>query len=1038
MDDREQIQQQMLELIYGLLSDKESAELVDRISSDGQLARDYAELKEQTELLAEVTKAESEPPNYGDWKRLADDDRPTPSTPAVTWASRSLQVVAALAACLLIAALGYPMLSVDQEDQSIALAKQKETLANNFLSVSVTGPSLMAAEVRNDFFVSIENADAQPVDAEVEYTFKNREGATVYYGLTKATNGQVVCQIPADEVAYAAKLEVVARHEKAKSKLDVDVKAAPPKPIAVIQTDREIAEPGETVNIRAVVLDPQTNRDQSANVDFVYSLPNQRGLNRIANAERSTLKGVALGQLQVPASRDFDNVDLVVQSPQLQNFFQQRALPVVDASDKKSEELLRLGTRQYGGSYANEAASGYGGYGGGAAAPAQIAAKPEGGNLVAGVSNRLRYMTSRDQASATRAQMQVRGAEAKQVSEIDKLDQDYGYFEFVPQPMQDYTVEVLEENAPPLEEQIAQAKDLPAAIQVNNGVARADEPLEVDVRVAKPNSTLALVANDGFNTIGHNLWEAGVNAPITQPIQLDLPVEATGAQRVQLYSIPPQVDEDSDAEPELIAERIIYRIPVQRYDIDVDGLPAQAEPGQSLDVQVTVKDEFDSPAQATLGVQMERMSDVLPQSQQLVGLEGEWFFNRRVQVPATATDLPESIRDLEKDSVWFDQVLALSTWKEEPAPSTADGDDYMADVAAPTEDVVPASKDKLPVMRRSNKKAIQSEYQQALAAIHADWETQLEGIRQTSSWMLTVAGGIMVVCLIGLAVVQGLPKVGVWGPGLLVALGAVLWGIFSLNLSLPDITSPSASQPKLVALNEFNEKSAAVSDMQVDGVAQELKKNRRVDGAEAAKHDDNGKSFSMGDVRSGNMPQLRPAVELQRNNLPSAPKAQVELRSGPARFVQPTPSAAGMGGSAAAPGIAPMSNPAGGMGLSDYGATPRTMRSQPDAPADSGNNGPQAETEEMAPVESMLAPPTENLGAVDKLLPEPILWQPRLTTNPDGQLNIPVQLPQQPGRYRLLIDAHGSGRLGTVVRYVEVIPPKIAAPTPSPMKKVSN
>ncbi|QDU73341.1 MG2 domain protein [Bremerella volcania] len=1036
MDDRERIQQQMLELIYGLLSDEESAELVDRISSDGQLAREYAELKEQTELLAEVTKADTQPPNYDQWKREAEDDRPTPRTPAATWASRTLQVVAALAACLLIAALAYPMLSIDQQDQTLALAKQKESLASHFLSVSVTGPSLMAAEVRNDFFVSIENAEAQPVDAEVEYTFKNPEGATVYYGLTKATNGQVTCQIPADEVSYATKLEVVARYEQAKSKLDVDVKAAPPKPIAVLQTDRPVAEPGETVNIRAVVLDPQTNRDQSANVAFFYRVPNQRGLNRIVNAERSTLKGVAQGQLQVPQSNDFDNVDLVVQSPELQNNFQQRALPVVESRAKATEELARLGERSYGGAYANNATDAYAG-----GAPSQIAAKPEGGNLVAGVSNRVRYMATRDQAQTTRAQMQVRGADAKQVAGNDKLNQDYGYFEFVPQPMQDYTVEVVEENQQPLEEQIAQAQALPAALQINNGVAPADQPLDVEVRVAQPNNTLALVATDGYNTIGHNLWDVGVNAPITQPVQLDLPVEASGAQRVQLFSMPSQEEEDSAAEPQLIAERIIYRIPVQRYDIDVDGLPAQADPGQSLDLLVTVTDEYNSPAQATLGVQMERMSDVLPQSQQPLGLEGEWLFNRRVQIPATAAGLPENIRDLEKDSVWFDQVLALSTWKEEPAASTSDDADMIAVASKDAQREASSPQAKLPVMRRSNKKAIQSQYQQALAMIHAEWESQLEGIRQTSSWMLTAAGAILVVCLIGLAVVQGLPKIGVWGPGLLVAMGAVLWGIISLNLSLPEISPPSASGPEMVALNEVSDNISTESQREKKEGAQELAKNRLADGAAATEVDDNSGNWSFGGGMTDEMPQLRPAVELQRNGQQSGQKAQVELRTGPARFAdQPDPSAAGMGGSGDAPGLAPMSTPAGGSGMSRFGAESRRMRTepntppQPEAPFDSGMNEPQSDVANIKPAESMMALSAE----AEKLLPEPILWKPRLTTNPDGQINIPVQLPQQPGRYRLLIDAHGSGRLGTVVRYVEVLPPNLASPTPSPLKKAVN
>ena len=81
-----------------------------------------------------------------------------------------------------------------------------------------------------------------------------------------------------------------------------------------------------------------------------------------------------------------------------------------------------------------------------------------------------------------------------------------------------------------------------------------------------------------------------------------------------------------------------------------------------------------------------------------------------------------------------------------------------------------------------------------------------------------------------------------------------------------------------------------------------------------------------------------------------------------------------------------------------------------------------------------MAPPANEPAEVEslrrQLVPRPVLWKPRLSTDSQGQVSIAVQLPQEPGRYRLLIDAHGSGRLGTVVRYLEVAPPAMAEPVP--------
>ncbi|MBI1249667.1 hypothetical protein GC197_17720 [bacterium] len=1023
MDDREQIRQQMLELIYGLLSDQESAELVQRISSDGVLARDYAELKEQTELLAEVAKVQVPVPSYDRWKKAAGelDEKPTPKKsasqkPATGWASPTLQLFAALAACLLIAALAYPMVSIDRQEETIALANQEKSLAGDFLAVSVTGPSLMAAEVRNDFFVSIENAAAEPVDADVEYTFKSPQGDTVYYGLTKAVNGQVVCQIPPDEVSSAAKLEVVARNGKTSSQLGLDLKVAPPKPIAILQTDREMAEPGKPVNFRAVVLDPQTNRDQSAEVDFVWGTSNRRQLSRIASAEKRTLNGVAQGQLKIPAEDHSPNVELGVQSSQLQNSFEQRALPVVDQRINNKAEYFFENSRRYKDAYGRR----FTGVAQAAKPMSQLETRPEGGNLVAGVQNRLLFLANSDRASkpAKPGFPVLRGAEKnkQKVTTSENMKQQYGYFDFTPEPSLQYTLEVTEESQPPLQQTISQAQPLPAAMQVNNGVARADEPLEVDVRVAQANTTLALIASDGQNTIGHNLWDVGVNAPITQPVQLDLPTEAVGAQRLQLYALPNDENKSKGKEPELIAERIIYRIPVQRFDVDVEGLPEMAQTGDTFQLHVNVSDEYDSPVQATLGVQMERLSDVLPESRQPLGLEGELFLNRRVQVSPAAESLPDNIRELEKDSVWFDQVLALSTWKDEPQSNDANS----TMLAAGEKFGMAPQHASLPVMRQTNKRAVQSDYQQAIAALHADWENRLESIRQTSSWMLSVAGVVLAVCLIGLALLQGRPKVGIWGPGLVVAVGAILWGMVSLNLALPEFSSTSGDA-EMVAMNSpAPTASPPISASESAPHDEELHDSKPFDSKW------NGQAPAMEQPQEANLAdrtrknELQPVADYQRNAHAMQP-AQVELKAAnlaEAKVLQEKSLPAmggGMGGMGA--GGAP------GMGM-------MPLRVQAMSKAQDANNDSQ---------EKLLE--TENLETLRRnFAPQPILWQPRLMTTPQGQATLSVQLPDQPGRYRLLIDAHGSGRLGTLVRYIDVAPamPPASEKTPPVEKKAAN
>lgn len=997
MDDREQIQQQMLELIYGLLSDEESAELVARISSDGELARDYAELKERTELLAEVTKVSTQPPNYSEWKRKAGEpDQPMPKSVAGTnWATRTLQVISALAACLLVAALAYPKLTFTEQQQTVAFQQQTKGLADDYLSLSITGPSLMATEVRNEFFVSVENADNEPVDAKVEYWFKSPANKTVYYGLTESKDGQVVCQIPADEVSSAAKLEVIAHRGEVKSTLGLDVKAAPPKPVAVLQTDREVAQPGETVNFRAVVLDPQNQQDRSANVDFLWSMQNNGTLNKIASAERSTLKGVAQGRMTIPADQPADNVELTIESAELQNNLQQRELAVV--ADRQNAPAFAGQTQGYGYARTNTAGQ----------ARTQLAAKPEGGTLVAGVENRLYFSNqavlegmppARTQVSSANTTAQVPALQQQQ----EKAKVEFGEFRFVPKQAEQYTVEVVEERQGPVAKQSFVAKKLPATLQVNNGVAFANEPLEVDVRVAIPNTTMALVAGDDYSTIGHNVWDVGVNAPITQPVKLNLPAEATGAQRVQLYSLNFDDAGETQQKPELLAERIIYRIPVHRYAVDVQGLPTTAAPGDQLDLQISVKDEYNNPAQATLGVQMERMPEVANPVKQPLGLEGDFLLNQRIVLPPTAAELPDDVRQLEQDRDFFDQVLVLSDWRRDAVPSVPG---VSLELAQQNLSTSPSESSPTPVVRRSNRQSIQSKYQQALAVIKQQLQSRMDEVRETSSWMLIGGGGILAICLLGLAVVQGRRRIGVWAPGLLVAMGSILWGMFSANLLLTNMQSSPGSLTDQVAVSE-EAKSAQEETLE---------------------------SFSklQDDSDSAADAEMQTDAEMQMQR--SESNSQVKLRTGPAVTNQP-----------AVPMMAPgvestnRSRTAGGAGMrSANDPSPRELGGYGGGPPQ-----PAAETAPMdaivpeaaSPSPTPFAPRSMAASGMGKQAnakeqtQEPILWLPRLSTNTSGEVSLPVTLPQQPGRYRLVIDAHGSGRLGTVVRYVEVVSPPDAEP----------
>ena len=62
-DDRETLDQRLVEMIYGLLPEDEATELQRRISSEPDVARAYAEMKLRTDLLAKAARLERHWPN---------------------------------------------------------------------------------------------------------------------------------------------------------------------------------------------------------------------------------------------------------------------------------------------------------------------------------------------------------------------------------------------------------------------------------------------------------------------------------------------------------------------------------------------------------------------------------------------------------------------------------------------------------------------------------------------------------------------------------------------------------------------------------------------------------------------------------------------------------------------------------------------------------------------------------------------------------------------------------------------------------------
>lgn len=346
MEPRDDIHQQMLELIYGLLPDDQSAALAERISSDGRLARQYAELKERTELLAEAAKAPVLPsevstqlPPLTDrmeaWKRVAEGDstqagrtagqkgKASKSTSvdrpdrrgkkSAAW-NGALVVLAGLAACLLVGAFGYPWLHQKNSPTLLALAQQQLALPQKFLAVSISGPALLAPNQRNQFQAQLQTVAQEPLSGEVEFTFRNPAGNVVYAGRTMVQDGQADWIIPPDELYDELTLEVVAAASGQESRFSLPLRTAQPVVRATVETDRPLASPGQRLHFRGITLTEPNQLPVEAEVQFALIDP-QGNRRELADTQRFSRDGVVQGSVQLDADASPGTFQLVMSSP---------------------------------------------------------------------------------------------------------------------------------------------------------------------------------------------------------------------------------------------------------------------------------------------------------------------------------------------------------------------------------------------------------------------------------------------------------------------------------------------------------------------------------------------------------------------------------------------------------------------------------------------------------------------------------------------------------------------------------------------------
>lgn len=658
------IQDQMLELIYGLLADNEAERLRAKIGSDAELARLYEQVRETAAILGDAARLQSprlvlarppavapasgEPPPA--W-RIVEAAGPPPWSRGAYWA-----VTAAASILILLSAFGWSQHRAQTADSS-----------GEQLRLRVTGPSLIHAKVDQRYTISTLSVTGRPIPAKVSFAVVSPAGSRLL-AHTEQTDeaGKLEVTIPADlDLPEEVRLEIVADTGKARESAESRLFVLKPGLATSVSVDKPGYRPGETVRYRSVTLSRYhlAVADPAA-LEFEIVDPLGRSMARFGSDPAR--EGVASGSFALPSDAGEGRYTLLARASgavpaRCQFRVEQRATAAVRAEldfaqtgyGPGAEVWAALKATGRGGApasgakvdieatvdgervYQESASLGAAGdlairfqlpgqieRGEGlltatiddrgaseriaAAIPIQtgrLAVRffPEGGELAAAGENRV-YFTARD---ALGRPVDLKGWIVDDIgayhAAVETVRDGRGVFRLAPEVGKRYRLLVEEPKG------AESAAQLPLVspsqrIVLNTGssVVAPAAPLEFNVRAAEAGLPLVARASCGGVEVGHAAFLT--KAP-----------EKLGTKMAAHAVAIPLPDEASGvirltifdygvSPPRPLAERLVYRRPSRRLLVDIKSAGNACAPGDRCRLEVAITDEKGKPVRSILGV----------------------------------------------------------------------------------------------------------------------------------------------------------------------------------------------------------------------------------------------------------------------------------------------------------------------------------------------------------------------------------------------------------------------------------------------------
>ncbi|MBU4400630.1 MAG: hypothetical protein KKE86_15010, partial [Planctomycetes bacterium] len=231
-----------------------------------------------------------------------------------------------------------------------------------------------------------------------------------------------------------------------------------------------------------------------------------------------------------------------------------------------------------------------------------VAFHPEGGELVAGLENRV-YFTARNRSGKpVHLSGEIvgdggeDGGQQRIVASVETVHDGMGTFSFVPRAGKSYRLIIKNPPGAVVEPKLPEPNsERGVVLTADEGVFDAGAALKFHVRWARASRPLVAAAYAQGAQVGQQPLPSAASSAADQPIQIHLDDAVVGAIRLVVfdYGVTP---------PEPLAERIVYRRPGRKLNVRMLGAEKHYSPGESVELSLLVTDETGQPVPASLGI----------------------------------------------------------------------------------------------------------------------------------------------------------------------------------------------------------------------------------------------------------------------------------------------------------------------------------------------------------------------------------------------------------------------------------------------------